>query len=415
MTGGPTTAAPTEAGPETRAAPAHHRFLDGKLARSNDDRVVAGLAAGIAAKLGIDAPYVRAAFVSLAFAGGVGIVLYLVGWLATPEARSPDEMVEADSPATGRQKVGLALMFLAALEVLRVIGLWFGGIVWPVTLLSFGGAAIWARSGVDYGKQLTSLTKRQPGGSRGRTQVTVGILLMIFGVLVLFASLRSFQTLGSVAFAVVLTGAGFMLVFGPWAWSLLDSLGRERTARIRSEERAEMAAHLHDSVLQTLALIQRTDDPKRMNTLARAQERELRSWLYAESVSGNGRTLGEAVRAAASRAETAHDVPIEVVIVGDRPTDDRIDGLVAAAGEAMVNASRHSDAAKVSVYVEAGPDRVEAWISDQGRGFDPDDVAVDRRGIAESILGRMERAGGTTEIVSGDGEGTEIKLTLEDL
>jgi signal transduction histidine kinase len=244
-------------------------------------------------------------------------------------------------------------------------------------------------------------------------QVVIGLVLMVFGVLVLVASLRSFQTLGSVAFAVVLTGAGFMLVFGPWAWSLLDSLRQERTARIRSEERAEMAAHLHDSVLQTLALIQRTDDPKRMNTLARAQERELRNWLYTEPTIEGESTLGEAIRAAASRTEAAHDVPIEVVIVGNRPTDDRIDGLVAAAGEAMMNAARHSGAAKVSVYVEASPERVEAWVADQGRGFDPDDVAPDRRGIAESIRGRMERAGGTAEVTSGNGEGTEVKLTLE--
>lgn len=351
---------------------------------------------------------------SLAFAGGVGIVLYLVGWLITPLARHPDDLIEADEQATGRQMVGLGLMFVAALIVLRLVGLWFGTIVWPVTLLSFGAAVVWARSGVDYGKHLTHLAKRQPEGGRGRTQVTIGIVLMVFGVLVLAGSLSSFQTLGSIAFAVLLTAAGFMLVFGPWAWSLLDSLRRERTARIRSEERAEMAAHLHDSVLQTLALIQRTDDPRRMNTLARAQERELRSWLYTAAEPGRESTLGEALQAVASRVEAAHDIPIDVVVVGDRPTDERIDCLVAASGEAMANAARHSGAAKVSVYVEAGSDRVEAFISDQGRGFDPDDVAADRRGITESIRGRMLRAGGSTEILSEIGDGTEVKLTLED-
>ena len=174
-----------------------------------------------------------------------------------------------------------------------------------------------------------------------------------------------------------------------------------------------MAAHLHDSVLQTLALIQRTDDPKRTNTLARAQERELRSWLYGDVQPGQQSTLGEAMQSVASRAEAAHDVPIEVVVVGDRPTDDRTEGLIAAAGEAMVNASRHSGATRVSVYVEADAERIEAWITDQGCGFDPTGVSSDRRGIADSIRGRMARIGGSAEIVSNDGEGTEVRLTLE--
>jgi len=375
--------------------------------------MVAGLAAGIAARLGIGVPYVRAAFVSLAFAGAVGLVLYLIGWALTPDAASYGRMIEADRPATGRQRLGLGLIFISVLVALRIIGLWFGPIVWPITLLAFGSAVVWDRSGIDYGKQFTHLTRRQPGSNRARTQVTIGIVLMVLGVLVLVGSLNSFQTLGSVAIAVVLTAAGFMLVFGPWAWSILDDLQRERTARIRSEERAELAAHLHDSVLQTLALIQRTDDPKRTNTLARAQERELRSWLYGDVQPGQLSTLGEAMKSAASRAEAAHDVPIEVVVVGDRPTDDRIEGIIAAAGEAMVNASRHSGATRISIYAEADAERIEVWITDQGCGFDPAGVSTDRRGIADSIRGRMERIGGSAEIVSIDGEGTEVKLTLE--
>jgi signal transduction histidine kinase/phage shock protein PspC (stress-responsive transcriptional regulator) len=375
--------------------------------------MVAGLAAGIAARLGIGAPYVRAAFVSLAFAGAAGLLLYLLLWVLTPDAASYGRMVKADRPATGRQKLGLGFMFISILVALRAVGLWFGPIVWPVTLLAFGAAVVWDRSGIDYGKQITHLTRRQHRGSKARTQVTIGIVLMVVGVLVLVGSLNTFQTLGSVAIAIVLTAAGFMLVFGPWVWSLLDDLRRERNARIRSEERSEMAAHLHDSVLQTLALIQRTDDPKRMNTLARAQERELRSWLYGDVEPGHVTTVGEALKSVASRTEAVHDVPIDVVVVGDRPTDENIDGLIAAAGEAMVNAARHSGASRVSVYVEAGSAGIEAWITDQGSGFDPASVPPDRRGIAESIRARMERIGGSAEITSTTGEGTEVKLTLE--
>lgn len=175
-----------------------------------------------------------------------------------------------------------------------------------------------------------------------------------------------------------------------------------------------MAAHLHDSVLQTLALIQRTDDPKRMVTLARAQERELRSWLYGQTGASGAETIETSVAAAATRVEATHDVPIDVVVVGDRPIDERTSGLVAAASEAMANAAEHSGATRVSVYVECDATGVEAWISDLGKGFDPDAVPEDRRGISESIIGRMRRLGGTAEVHSVVGDGTEVHLEMEE-
>jgi signal transduction histidine kinase len=215
-----------------------------------------------------------------------------------------------------------------------------------------------------------------------------------------------------VAIAVLLTAVGFMLVFGPWVWRLFDNLSAERRARIRSEERAEMAAHLHDSVLQTLAMIQRSDDPQHMTTLARAQERDLRSWLFATEREHPGETVGEAVAAAAAKVETAFDVPIEVVVVGDRPATGDSAALVAAAGEAMSNAAGHSGARQISVYVECTPETVEAWITDQGIGFEPATVGDDRKGIAESIIARMERSGGSADLVSRLGEGTEVHLRI---
>ena len=173
-----------------------------------------------------------------------------------------------------------------------------------------------------------------------------------------------------------------------------------------------MAAHLHDSVLQTLALIQRTDDPKKMVTLARSQERELRSWLFDEAASDT-QTLRGALAEAANRVEQAHDVPVSVVVVGESELPgDRRAALVGAATEAMMNAAKHSGAHRVSVFAEAKDGTVDVFVTDQGSGFDPDEVDSDRKGVAESIRGRMQRHGGSAIIDSEVGVGTEIHLTM---
>jgi signal transduction histidine kinase len=397
----------------TAADLAPYQFLAGRLTRSSDDRVIAGLAGGVGARLGIPSVYVRAALVSLALAGGVGVILYLIGWIGTPDDEQYGSLITAERPASARQRVGLGLVFIAALLVLESVGLWFGGVVWPATLLGFGAALMWDRSSAQSRDRLANLAKPPGAGeSRSRAQIVLGAMLMAAGTVVILTSLDTFQALGPVAIAVLLTAVGFMLVFGPWVWRLFDNLSAERRARIRSEERAEMAAHLHDSVLQTLAMIQRSDDPQHMTTLARAQERDLRSWLFATEREHPGETVGEAVAAAAAKVETAFDVPIEVVVVGDRPATGDSAALVAAAGEAMSNAAGHSGARQISVYVECTPETVEAWITDQGIGFEPATVGDDRKGIAESIIARMERSGGSADLVSRLGEGTEVHLRI---
>jgi signal transduction histidine kinase len=174
-----------------------------------------------------------------------------------------------------------------------------------------------------------------------------------------------------------------------------------------------MAAHLHDSVLQTLALIQRSDDPRRMVTLARAQERELRRWLYERAPAPRGDHLSAALQAAADRVEADFDVRVEVVSVGDLALDERLTALVAAAGEALTNAAKHAGVERISLYSEVGEEAVEVWVSDQGKGFDPEAVAVDRRGIADSLVGRMHRYGGSAAITSESGEGTEVHLSIQ--
>jgi signal transduction histidine kinase/phage shock protein PspC (stress-responsive transcriptional regulator) len=399
------------------AAPNHRdrtdriQVLGGHLTRSNSDRVVSGLSAGIATRLGIPTVYVRAGFVSLALAGGIGILCYLAGWLVTPDEKQYGSMIEAARPAATGQKVGLSLGFLAVMISLEAFGLWFGPVVWPATLVIFGAALIWDRSSTESRKRLARLTRpSENGAGRSKTQIFFGAALMAVGIVVVLASLDSIQSLGPAAIAVLLTAAGFMLLFGPWVWGLFEELSDERRARIREQERADMAAHLHDSVLQTLAMIQRSDDPQRMITLARAQERDLRTWLFEPVGLEAGGTVGEAIASAAAKVEADFNVPVEVVVVGDRQLDKTENPLIAAASEAMANAAEHSGARTISIYVECAEDAVDAWVTDQGVGFNPDAVPDDRKGISESIVARMERAGGKALLVSTPGEGSEVHL-----
>ena len=186
----------------------------------------------------------------------------------------------------------------------------------------------------------------------------------------------------------------------------------ERSSRVRSEERAEMAAHLHDSVLQTLALIQRSKAEREMVSLARTQERELRAWLYGRAPELAGVRLRDAIDSMAGRIERQHQVSVEAVVVGDAEMDERLRGLVNACAEAVANAAVHSGSTAISVYVEVEKDLVTAFVRDQGSGFDPAVVPADRRGIADSIVGRMERHGGTATVHSRPGAGTEVVLKL---
>jgi signal transduction histidine kinase len=212
--------------------------------------------------------------------------------------------------------------------------------------------------------------------------------------------------------------AGFALVLAPWWLRLGRDLASERRQRARAEERAEMAAHLHDSVLQTLALIQRSAaDPQQVQRLARAQERQLRSWLF-DATPGQRDGLGPAsisgaLLALQQEVEADHGVRVELVTVGDAPLDDASRALLAAAREAAVNAAKWSGADVVSIYAEVEPSALSVFVRDRGRGFDPAAVASDRKGIAESIHGRVRRCGGTSSVRSSPGQGTEVALKME--
>jgi signal transduction histidine kinase len=360
-----------------------------RLERVERNRVLAGVCSGIAEKLAIDPTLVRLVFALLTFASGAGILAYLGAWALLPAPGA------AAAPPRRRRIVGTVLLVWSAIAALRGLGL-ADSLVWPLALIS-------AAAALATGSATLGLNER-------RTRVTA-IVLTVIGIL-LFVS-RNTHGSATTLLAPGAVAAALVLVLAPWAWRLVRERDAEHAARIRTQERADLAARVHDSVLQTLALIQRDPaDARRVATLARRQERELRTWLYPDREPAAEGTLAEAVQTAAAEIEELHGLRVDVVRTGDAPLDERTNVLVLAAREAMANAAKHSGADEVSVFLEAGPGRVGLYVRDRGAGFDPEAVAADRRGISESIRGRMERVGGTATIVSAPGEGTDVELEL---
>ncbi len=251
------------------------------------------------------------------------------------------------------------------------------------------------------------------GMAAALVQVVLGLGLIAAGIAVFFVAAPSLESPGAGILATAAIAVGLVNIFGPWWWRLTHDLAAERQERIRSQERAEVAAHIHDSVLQTLALIQRNAaDARTVSTLARSQERELRNWLYGTPAVDSGESLATAIQRVSDEVEDLHGVAVETVEVGDCPVDERLVALVSASREALANAARHSGAACVSVYFEVEPDQVTVFVRDRGKGFDLDQVPRDRRGIADSILWRMDRHGGKAVIRSEPGQGTEVELVM---
>lgn len=207
---------------------------------------------------------------------------------------------------------------------------------------------------------------------------------------------------------------GLLLIAGPWVWRLALDRDAERTARIRTEERSDVAARVHDSVLQTLALIQRhAGEPRRVASLARREERELRGWLYNDQPFGDeNASLVAALSAAAGDIEELHGVRVELASAGDCPIDGAVGAVVLAAREAMTNAAKFAAVDEIDVYAEVTDESVSVFVRDRGKGFDRASVPLGRRGLVDSIEGRLERVGGTAAIVTTQGAGTEVELRL---
>lgn len=343
---------------------------------SADGRVLAGVCAGIAQALGVDVTLVRVVFALLALAGGAGIVLYFALW-----AWSKSE----------REWWTVLLFLVAGSLLLKAVGV-PGRAVAGIVLVAAGLTLAWRRGG--------SFRPDAPL-SYG------GIALAGFGAVLLLG-------LGTAPTRVLAPGAvagALLLLCGPWLWRLALERDAERAARIRTEERADVAARVHDSVLQTLVLIQRhADEPRRVSSLARRQERELRGWLYADQPLGDdGSSLVAALTAAAADVEELHGVRVEIASSGDATPDN---ALVLAAREAMTNAAKFAGVEEIDVYAEVAADEVAVFVRDRGVGFDPAAVPDDRKGIRESITGRLERAGGSATVTSRPGGGTEVELRL---
>lgn len=387
--------------------------------RRSDRRIISGLSAGLGDALGVDAAYVRAAFVVLAMAGGIGIVIYGLGWVATVDRASetPTDPIITASESKNSRAIGFQLVVVGAIVFASGAGFALHpSILWPATLMALGIANVWAQGDSRHRQWLQGVlagTEVPVRGSRRETvtRLTVGGGLMAVGLTLALTSTEAFRQAGSVVLAVSITLIGLFLVLAPWIWGLWRQLADERRERIRSEEKTEIASHLHDSVLQTLALIQASADPQHQAVLARIQERELRSWLFSGDDPTDA-TLKVMMEAAAAEIEKSHKIPVEVVTVGDCDIDDDSAALMAATREALTNSAKHSKERSISLYSEVSDGSINVFITDQGVGFAPEDVDPDRHGIAQSIVGRMHRHGGTATITSSPGQGTEVHLVL---
>ncbi|GIH89537.1 PspC domain-containing protein [Planobispora siamensis] len=391
------------------AAPATSEGTDLlRLIRPVEGRLVAGVAQGVADQLRLDPVVLRLAFVLLTVLDGIGAVAYAALWMFTPRAPYEGRDPGRDwSQIAAYGAIALALMALGWLT-----GASAGGIgAWPIAVGGIGSLILWQQADPDRRRRWMDSTVGQARKSWVRT--IAGLVLVVVGAIG-FLALN--DELGKAqpgfVFTLVVVG-GVALIAAPWLAGLWKELQRERRERIRQEERAEFAAHVHDSVLHTLTLIQRNaHDSREVMRLARSQERELRNWLYQPKQDADA-SVAAAVRRVAAEEEDAHGVPIEVVCVGDCPLTPELSAMMQAARQAMVNAAKYSGSSVVSVYAEVEPGEVTVFVRDRGVGFDMSEVPEDRMGIRQSIIGRMERNGGSARVRTELGEGTEVMLTMK--
>ncbi|MEU6816508.1 PspC domain-containing protein [Streptomyces sp. NPDC046860] len=423
--------------PEAAALPLEDPRPPRKLYRSGDGRWLGGVARGLAGHLGLPVVWVRLAFVGLFMANGLGALLYASFWFFVPLGvggvgdHKPSSLVGTETSPDGRrrlvarkpdkgQMVALLLMVIVSIVFLGSVNLTNTAKAYlvPAVLVAAGVALVWRQADnarrarwVEVGGRRRTLTLLRAG---------VGVLLVTAGVSAIFVMQVSAVHLGAVLEAALAVLVGITLLAGPYLVRVTQDLSEERLMRIRAQERAEVAAHVHDSVLHTLTLIQRNaDNAGEVRRLARAQERDLRTWLYKPEGTGKDEadepdTVAEAVRRNAAEVEDKHGVPIEVVVVGDCPLDDRTSAQMQAAREAMVNAAKYGgEGGAVQVYAEVEGRTVFVSVRDRGPGFDLDSIPADRMGVRESIIGRMERNGGTARLRPVPDGGTEVELEME--
>ena len=367
------------------------------------DPLLGGVASGVAYRLGASPLVVRVAFAILGLAAGLGVVTYLVLWAlgidqtSAPRARS----LRHDLGIVALTAAGLVVSFTLVPSVRpELLG--------PLAFVSF---ALAFSTGASVGADLRS------GRAFGR--IVVGLLLMLGGLVAGAATIGDLGQIWVIGAAIAAVTVGVGVVLAPWIRHLVEGASSDRTERIRAEERADIAAHLHDSVLQTLTLIQnRAHEPQVASALAYQQERELRRWLYrmaptdADGDPDTRASIRSQLGDVAAGVEDDYLVVIDVVCVGDGAVDATISALIGAVREALINAAKFAETSQIALYVEVDHDRVVAFVRDRGVGFDPSAVAPDRRGIADSIYNRVERVGGLATIRSTIGAGTEVRIEV---
>ncbi|MEO9325817.1 PspC domain-containing protein [Nocardioides sp. C4-1] len=417
------TTVPTAAsGPPVRRA---HRDLQ--------ESMVGGVASGLAEHLGWPRLWVRVGFVVATALSGFGLVVYAALWVLLPAGSAFVHAAPGLESATrGGRRPGarrrlsdagpvlvLGMLGLAAVFTVQAV-FGSGAVFWPVTVAVAGVALLWRQADEAQRERWFDAEGRlHPvrivfgrGGWAAYARVAAGLGLLLSAVFIVGLDGGSLREASGAAIAGALVLVAFAVVIGPWVWRLASELGDERAERVRTQERADVAAHLHDSVLQTLALIQKNaGDQVTVARLARAQERDLRSWLFADE-STDESTVASALRGVAAEVEDSRGITVDVVTVGDALFDESLRPIVAAARESLVNAAKHAGVPRVDVYAEITDAAVDVFVRDRGVGFDPDAVAADRHGVRHSILDRMHRHGGTGEIRSGAGDGTEVRLHL---
>jgi signal transduction histidine kinase len=404
--------------PAQPASVAEDRAGRARLRRYPDRGLLGGVGAGLARHLGLDVRFVRFMMAALIVAGGVGVVVYALAWALIPVA--PESEGAGRPRGAWREAVLIVLVVVGMLFGLRRAGLLIGdSFVWPLLLGACGLALVWRPTvtftgGVSGRRSLSPRGLLRRPGQIDRPRLVIGVLLVAFASASLLHALGVLGNLGKALGAVAIVATMLGLLFVPWFVRLGRSLASERAARIREQERAEVAAHLHDSVLQTLALIQkRSGDPREVAGLARRQERELRRWLFERPGADAKESFKAMLERTVAEVEELHGVPIETVIVGDALLDARLEAVVQAAREAVTNAAKFAGSERVDLYAEIDDARVEVFVRDRGVGFEPGSVPSDRRGVRDSIVGRMERHGGRAAIRSGPGQGTEVELAVE--
>jgi len=395
--------------------------------------------AGLAGRFGVEVALMRVLFVvSIVLSGGLLLAAYVIAWAVVPaldaSGRTVPSTISGRAGRRGTQLgLGVGLLTLAALLVFRELGIWWSdALVWPPVLAAAGAALLWGQTRSRVESEAATSSELPPRAAlaspeTGREGATAtpspllelyrggfGIALVVGAGLLFLSQNDALGGARDAAFTAIVAIVALALILAPFIWRLGRNLASERGERIRSQERAEVAAHLHDSVLQTLTLMQkRADDPREVAALARRQERELRSWL-AGGRDGSEAGVAAALTLAAEEIEDAHRVEIEVVTVGDSELDEEANALLGAAREALTNAAKFAgENGRISLYAEMGERRIEAFVRDRGPGFEPAKTPPDRRGVSESIVGRMERHGGSATISSVLGSGTEVALAID--